>query len=103
MQALDGHRATIWAVAISPDGAAAVSGSADGEIVFWDLAARAVRCRARNGEGPAPAVALFPDGRFAVSGSGWRFSRKQSPFSSDSDHHSPVIDQQARSEATLAS
>jgi hypothetical protein len=32
----------------------------------------------------------------------WRFSRNRSPFSAEPDHHSPVVDQRDRSEATLA-
>jgi hypothetical protein len=32
----------------------------------------------------------------------WRFLRNRSPFSPEIDHHSPVVDQRDRSEATVA-
>ena len=50
-------------------------------------------------------AALLPTGsgvwkRTTLDGCG--FSRNRSPFSSEIDHHSPVVDQRDRSEATLA-
>jgi len=47
-----------------------------------------------------PPVFYFDNGGFLIYN--WRFSRNRSPFSSQIDHHSPVVDHRDRSEATLA-
>ena len=64
-----GHRGEVTAVAVTPDGRYAVSGSADKTLRLWELAT--AKCL-RTFEGHAAevtAAAITPDGRFVVSGS----------------------------------
>jgi len=59
---------TVDALAVTPDGRRAVSGSAsDGALRVWDLEARR-ELITLNGHGPVFAVALTPDGRRAITG-----------------------------------
>jgi len=63
-----GHKDIIVAVALSPDGTLALSGSTDGTLRLWDVATgREVRVLAAN-RGWVTAVRFSPDGRFVLSG-----------------------------------
>ena len=65
---LEGHGGWVLAVAVTPDGRTAVSGSRDGTVRVWDLASGQARTLEGHG-GWVIAVAVTPDGRTAVSGS----------------------------------
>jgi WD40 repeat protein len=89
---LAGHKAPVTAVAVLPDGGRAISGSVDGILEVWDLASGRLlltlaghadaapvpdgRQDADRGRGETSAavraLAVTPDGRRAVSGSGDR-------------------------------
>ncbi len=66
---LHGHKKGISAVAVTPDGRFAISGSQDATLRLWDVAsAECVRIY-KGPEQNITAVAITPDGRFVVSGS----------------------------------
>jgi cytochrome c len=63
-----GHGGPVKALAVSPDGATAVSGSFDTAAIVWDLERQAARQVLRSHDGAVNAVALLLDGRIATSG-----------------------------------
>ena len=69
----EGDDRLVYAVAVTPDGRIAVSGSGDGTIQVWDLATRELRHTLETLEGeylfPIYGVAVTADGCIAVSGS----------------------------------
>jgi WD40 repeat protein len=67
---MEGHKGSVWSVAISPDGKYALSGSSDRTLKLWDL--ETGKC-IRTMEGHTSivsSVAISPDNRYALSGSG---------------------------------
>ena len=65
-----GHADAVHAVAFSPDGRWALSGSMDETVKLWEVATgREVRTFPGN-DGVVMAVAFSPDGRWALTGSG---------------------------------
>jgi WD40 repeat protein len=77
------HDERIFAVAISPDGAMAASGSTDNTIKFWDLKSAKCLSTLRGHRRAVWALAFSPDGETLASGSGdqsvrlWNVSRRQ--------------------------
>jgi hypothetical protein len=67
IRVLPGHTAGIFAVALTPDGRRAVSGSHDNTLRVWDLESGQT-LRTLQGHSWINAVALTPDGRRVVSG-----------------------------------
>ena len=65
---LRGHGGPVRALAISPDGTRAVSGSFDTSVIRWSLQRNAAEQVLRFHEGAVNAVALLKDGRIATSG-----------------------------------
>ena len=65
---LRGHGGPVRALAISPDGTQAVSGSFDTSVIRWSLQRNAAEQVLRFHDGAVNAVALLPDGRIASSG-----------------------------------
>ena len=65
---LSGHTRTVWSVAITPDGALAVSGSGDGTVRVWDLTTGNEQAALTSQAGEVFSVALTQDGTRAVSG-----------------------------------
>ena len=65
---LEGQGTGWGAVALTADGRHAVSGSVDGTLIVWDLeAGRQLTTLAQSHQGWVQAVAITPDGRFAMS------------------------------------
>jgi WD40 repeat protein/transcriptional regulator with XRE-family HTH domain len=69
LQILTGHGAGVSAVAVTPDGRAAVSASADYTLKVWDLASGQQRLTFAGHRSGVTAVAVTPDGQAAVSAS----------------------------------
>jgi WD40 repeat protein len=65
----------VLAVAISPDGRSALTGSADRTARLWDLASGQPKGLPLIHDGSVPAVAFSRDGRTALTGSGDRTAR----------------------------
>jgi cytochrome c len=65
---LRGHGGPVRALAISPDGTQAVSGSFDTAVIRWSLQKNAAEQVLRFHDGAVNAVALLKDGRIATSG-----------------------------------
>jgi hypothetical protein len=63
------HTGWVFAVAINPDGNRAVSGSDDGSVRVWDLAAGREQATLTGHTRPVWSVAITPDGTRAISGS----------------------------------
>lgn len=66
---LMGHSDEVLSVAMSADGARAVSGSSDCSICVWNLRIGKLERTLKGHNGPVNAVALTTDGRYALSGS----------------------------------
>ncbi|MFQ5595340.1 MAG: WD40 repeat domain-containing protein, partial [Anaerolineae bacterium] len=66
---LHGHAGDVWSVAFSPDGQTLASGSKDGTIVLWDMAARRPLGEPLRGhEASVRSLAFSPDGQTLASG-----------------------------------
>jgi WD40 repeat protein len=65
---LEGPQRRVTAVAISPDGKTAVSGSDDKTLKLWDLSSGKALQIPLKGHNRVTAVAISPDGKTAVSG-----------------------------------
>jgi WD40 repeat protein/serine/threonine protein kinase len=69
MTVLEGHRHEVTAVAVTPDGHRAVSGSVDRKLRLWELESGRTLLVFQGHGGAVKAVTVTPDGRRAVSGS----------------------------------
>ncbi len=65
---LRGHGGPVRALAISPDGKIALSGSFDTSAIRWSLERNAAEQVLRFHDGAVNAVAILPDGRLVTSG-----------------------------------
>src|SRR4249919_1550982 len=65
---LRGHGGPVKALAISPDGTHAISGSFDTSAIRWSLSRNTAEQVLRFHDGAVNAVAFLPDGRVATSG-----------------------------------
>ena len=65
---LRGHGGPVRALAISPDGSQAVSGSFDTSVIRWSLQRNAAEQVLRFHDGAVNAIVLLKDGRIATSG-----------------------------------
>ena len=65
---LRGHGGPVRALAISPDGASAISGSFDTSAIRWSLTRNAAEQVLRFHESAVNAVAITPDGRIVTGG-----------------------------------
>jgi len=69
-QVLTGHTGPVWSVAVTADGTRAVSGSDDGTVRVWDLAAGRQQAELTGDDDWVRSVAVTADGTRAVSGGG---------------------------------
>ncbi len=105
---LRGHGGPVRALAISPDGTQALSGSFDTSVIRWSLQRNAAEQVLRFHDGAVNAVAFLPDGRIATSGEDariaiWRPGEPQ-PAMVLEGHTAPVVALAvSRDGATLAS
>jgi cytochrome c len=85
----------VRALAISPDGSEAASGSFDTSVIRWSLASNTAKQVLRFHAGAVNAVAFFPDGRLATSGEDARIAiwdrGKQEPSLVFDGHTAPVV------------
>ena len=92
---LRGHGGPVRAVAIAPDGKAAVSGSFDTSAIRWSLTRNAAEQVLRFHEGAVNAVAVLKDGRIATSGEDARIAiwspGQQVPTRVLEGHNGPVV------------
>jgi WD40 repeat protein len=90
-----GHQDWVGAVAVTPDGRSALSGSDDCTLKLWDLATGQPRLTFTGHAGPVHAVAIVPDGHHALSGSSdstlrlWDLTTGQ-PLLVFAEHEGPV-------------
>jgi cytochrome c len=92
---LRGHGGPVRALAISPDGTQAVSGSFDTSAIRWSLTRNAAEQVLRFHDGAVNAVVLLRDGRIATSGEDariaiWRPGEPQ-PMTVLTGHEAPVV------------
>jgi cytochrome c len=91
---LRGHGGPVRALAISPDGSEAVSGSFDTAVIRWSLQRNAAEQVLRFHEGAVNAVAFLGDGRLASSGEDARIAiwrpRESEPARVLAGHEAPV-------------
>jgi len=92
---LRGHGAPVRALAISPDGRQAVSGSFDTSAIRWSLAKNAAEQVLRFHEGAVNAVIFLRDGRIATSGEDARIAiwtpGEPQPAKIFEGHEGPVV------------
>jgi cytochrome c len=71
---LRGHGGPVRALAVSPDGATAISGSFDQSSIVWDLRRGTALQVLRFHDGAVNATAALPDGRFLTGGEDGRIA-----------------------------
>jgi cytochrome c len=92
---LRGHGGPVRALAVSPDGNEAASGSFDTAVIRWSLASNTAKQVLRFHAGAVNAVLFLPDGRLASSGEDariaiWEAGRQQ-PSAILEGHAAPVV------------
>jgi cytochrome c len=92
---LRGHGGPVRALAISPDGTQAVSGSFDTSAIRWSLSRNAAEQVLRFHDGAVNAVVFLRDGRIATSGEDARIAIWQpgepQPATVLTGHEAPVV------------
>ena len=92
---LRGHGGPIRALAISPDGATALSGSFDTSAIRWSLRRNTAEQVLRFHEGAVNAVAMFADGRAVTAGEDARIALwtpgKQEPDGVLEGHRGSIV------------
>ncbi|GJE46960.1 c-type cytochrome [Methylobacterium soli] len=90
-----GHGGPVRALAATPDGARAISGSFDQSAILWSIETGAATQVLRFHEGAVNAVAVLPEGRFATGGEDGRIALWQpgeaDPIRVFQDHAGPVV------------
>ena len=92
---LRGHGGPVRAIAVTPDGTRAISGSFDQSAIVWALERGVALGVLRVHEGAVNAVAVLPDGRFATAGEEggiaiWRADDFATPAALMKPHTAPV-------------
>jgi cytochrome c len=92
---LSGHGGPVRALAISTDGATALSGSFDTSAIRWSLRRNAAEQVLRLHESAVNAVAILPDGRDVTAGADARIGiwtpGKQEPDTILAGHEGPIV------------
>src|SRR5436853_5518043 len=92
---LRGHGGPVRAVAVSADGAAALSGSFDTSAIRWSLTRNAAEQVLRFHDDAVNAVALLKDGRAVTAGADGRIAiwsdRKAEPATVLQAHTAPIV------------
>jgi cytochrome c len=92
---LRGHGGSIRALAISPDGATALSGSFDTSAIRWSLRHNTAEQVLRFHEGAVNAVVILADGRVVTAGEDTRIAlwtpRRQEPDRVLEGHLGPIV------------
>jgi cytochrome c len=92
---LRGHGGPVRALALSPDGTQAISGSFDTSVIRWSLQRNAAEQVLRFHDGAVNAVAWLRDGRIATSGEDGRIAiwkpGEAAPSSVLEGHKAPVV------------
>ena len=92
---LRGHGGPVRGLAVSPDGASAISGSFDSSAIRWSLARNAADQVLRFHDGAVNTVAFLPDGRVATAGEDARIALwkpgAQEPDAVLSGHQAPIV------------
>ena len=106
---LRGHGGPVRAIAVTADGAAAITGSFDSSAILWSLETGTARAVLRFHDSQVNAVAALPDGRFATSGEDgriaiWEAEGADAPAAVLEGHGGPVVGLAASSDGlSLAS
>ena len=92
---LRGHGGPVRALAISPDGATAISGSFDSSAIRWSLTRNAAEQVLRFHESAVNAVAIAPDGRIVTGGEDGRVAvwkpGETAPSAILEGHTAPIV------------
>jgi cytochrome c len=92
---LRGHGGPVRALAISPDGSAAISGSFDSSAIRWSLVRNSAEQVLRFHDGAVNAVIILQDGRIATAGEDGRIAiwrtGEQKPAAVLEGHQAPVV------------
>jgi cytochrome c len=92
---LRGHGGPVRALAISPDGETAVSGSFDTSAILWSLRSNTAEQVLRFHDGAVNAVAILPDRRIVTAGADARIAvwqpGTQTPQTVLEGHTAPVV------------
>lgn len=104
-QELRGHGGPVRALAVSPDGNTAISGSFDTSAILWDLMGSQALSVLRGHEGSVNAVAAFEADRFATGGEDgrvllWRRGRPEAEGRLES-HSGPIASLSSSSDGKL--
>src|SRR4051794_26090297 len=105
---LAGHGGAVRALAISPDGKRAVSGSFDASALLWSVPSESAEQVLRFHSDAVNAVTFLPDGRIATAGADapipiWTASSLQ-PYPGLEGHNAPIVGLAASPDgSTLAS
>jgi cytochrome c len=90
-----GHGGPVRALAISPDGSIAISGSFDQSAIIWNIEQAAASSVLRFHDGAVNAVAAMSKGRFLTGGEDGRIALWQAghsaPLASFEEHSGPIV------------
>jgi cytochrome c len=93
--ALRGHGGPVRALAVSPDGSMAISGSFDQSAIIWQLDAGSARAVFRFHEGAVNAVATISNGHFVSAGEDGRIALWKAgdaaPVQAFEEHNGPIV------------
>src|SRR5437764_7688551 len=90
-----GHGGPVRALAVSPDGATAISGSFDQSAIIWNVAAGTAIAVLRFHDGAVNAVAAMSNGRFVTAGEDGRIAiwkaGESTPLQTFEEHKGPIV------------